>query len=308
MNKRWFINICLLIIAIGVGVYWVLQTRDPYINGKPLSKWIELANTGSPEPLRETARSVIRNLSTNHVLVLSKWLKEPPISLRQRLTGWLVQHKYIRDRGDPLWINQLSGHRTDPFLAFWALRYLGHDARVIVAQSLIPDLSLKRERERVSAQLALKFIAPESVPLLIECLSSPNPEVRKAAVEVLGDIGSPAIAAVPALKKIIDGSDATAALTAADSVAEIGGEPAIYMPLVLRGLETSKDFTYVNSLLGILSHNYADFQLAAPLLQQIADQTADSKDKNDFMIHQRVSEVMRSMNPGPEMRTPGRGF
>ena len=309
MSKRGYIIIGLLAIVIGAGTFRYVRSRGPYINGKPLSQWVELSHSGQGTEVEE-AQLVIHNLGTNYVPVLLKWLEPGQFTgmdLQDRLVqwrvesgGWLMRHHYIRHQ-----LPWLAGRLrlARPILVLLALPNLNHDARLVAVRGLIPKLSVKGNWASMEA-MSLTQMAPESVSPIIECLANPDPKPRLLAIRILGDIGPPAAAAVPALKQIIAGSDHQAVLVAARSLEQIGCDSSVYVPVVLRELENAKDFETFNYLLRVLSSRPGDLKQAAPVLQEILDKTADSKDQNGRMIHERVGDELQGIRGIPDVSLP----
>jgi len=76
----------------------------------------------------------------------------------------------------PAWLAYLYGHIPGTYT--YSLRALGHKSRRVAI---------------AAAQKLGKVKNPESVGPLIRCLKKPDPGIRKASIEALGNIGKPAI-------------------------------------------------------------------------------------------------------------------
>lgn len=98
---------------------------------------------------------------------------------------------------------------------------------------LVFDL-LEHDGPQVRAELAFGFRdtppSPAVVPLLIDALASPSPDVRRAAFGMLGSIGPKAGAAVPVLIGILENADSShadpnAVAQATEALGKIGPSP-----------------------------------------------------------------------------------
>jgi HEAT repeat protein len=71
---------------------------------------------------------------------------------------------------------------------------------------------------------ALLVLAPTSaeLPVLQRLLSDPNPEVRSAAAQAIGQLGSLAHAAVPALTALLEDQDPTVQQAALEALGRLG--------------------------------------------------------------------------------------
>jgi HEAT repeat protein len=99
------------------------------------------------------------------------------------------------------------------------------------------------ERERAIRALGGTGLAGlRAVPVLIEALSDPEDRERAAAARVLGEIGPPAYAAIPALERLLDGAvryETPARVEAARAIWRIAGIADTTAPVLVRGLNRS---------------------------------------------------------------------
>ncbi len=66
---------------------------------------------------------------------------------------------------------------------------------------------LRHTRREDQWHLPLHDGDPESIPVLTELLSDPDPKVRQIAIQGLSYVGTPAVSAIPALMEALDDED-----------------------------------------------------------------------------------------------------
>ncbi len=302
-RNRWYILICLLVI--GVGAWLILAPREPFVEGRRLSDWIQLSQSGKA-PERETAHLVLRGLGTNQVPVLLAWLEENP----EQPPGWRERIKYAYLRLD-IWLKQhhiinhsLPGglskapYRMDHFsMALQALPELGPEVKNFAISTLTKRLGDKNEWVIAGALLALPKMTPESIPALIECISNRDAQVRAAAADLLGEIGRRGkISRPPRLKSALNDTNSEVRIAAAGSLGKLGGDPALFMPVVMQNLAdvNSEDLDY---RLEILTRYPNAAKVAVPVLLTILNRTAPSTNTTDIATHIQVLEALRSIDP-----------
>lgn len=90
--------------------------------------------------------------------------------------------------------------------------------------------------DQETAEVALSRIGAPAVPALIDTLRSPDPAVRKKAIEVLGRMGEDAAPAVPALTALLNDPDLAVRKAAARTLGQIGPEAQAAVPALMRTL------------------------------------------------------------------------
>lgn len=87
-----------------------------------------------------------------------------------------------------------------------------------------------------AAEDALGRIGAAAVPALVQALHSPDQQVRKKAIEVLGRMGDEAAAAVPDLIPLLDDADPLIRKSAARTLGQIGPSAKDAVPALMRTL------------------------------------------------------------------------
>jgi hypothetical protein len=141
--------------------------------------------------------------------------------------------------------NYIRLERGDPRHAFLdellAMGALGSDIAPFVPR-ILPFLA--DSSTRGNALAALDRAGPggaAAVPAVIECLRSPNSQVRRKAAEVLMGMGPAAKQALPVLEEVMHDKALATRVMAAAARARITGDPLPSVPVILAALETPDD-------------------------------------------------------------------
>jgi HEAT repeat protein len=213
VNRARIIALCALAIC-GAGLLWLLSLRqhEPAYQGKPLSEWIisELvARVGTIQ--QQQAEEAISRIGTNSLPFLVKWIAYTPPKRDLRVFG--IRIPVARDRRAELSRGSyialtILGPRAAPVLP--ELIYLLKGTNTIVADRALGsidamgmegvpallDYVTNRHAYAWSAQLGpinsmrnLGTNGASVVPVLIECLKSPDPKVGRLAAILLANVG-----------------------------------------------------------------------------------------------------------------------
>jgi HEAT repeat protein len=134
----------------------------------------------------------------------------------------------------------------------------------------LTDLLHQPDTAYVSAS-ALARIGPEALPPLIRALDSPHPEVRAAAVSVLGTVESDMAMILPALHRGLRDSDTHVRIGAVGSLGALGrSDPQAVLSALITGVGDSNVAvrSYAADALGRLG---SDARPAIPELLKLAD-------------------------------------
>lgn len=295
------------ICALGVVALLALSQREPSFEGRYLSDWIWTMNGAQAGPEKEKARVVVRQLGSNSIPLLLKWLRRedrPSLTnrvddLRHAIFYWLIRHKVIANRP----IRSLRDFNpSHSAMAMWALPELDHSGRTVVIPTLIKMLGEKsRKPDQMpravgGAFMVLSKMAPESTAPLIEALSSHDPQVWALAAAALGEIGPDAKAAIPILEQSLKDKDPLIRVGAAGVIGKIGGDPNLFLPVVIQSL-TEIDWTRMDCALDILVLYKEHAKAAVPVLVGILDNTPNSSNPTNTIIRDQVINALRQIDP-----------
>lgn len=108
------------------------------------------------------------------------------------------------------------------------------DSQVLPARYVLPSFE-QRTEQQVAAE-ALGQIGSRAVPQLVQALKSPEPSVRRQAVDVLMRMGPDAKDAVPELTRLLEDEDEGVRKMASRALGRIGPEAADAVPALMRTL------------------------------------------------------------------------
>lgn len=196
------------LVALFIWKPWI--PSEPVYQGKKLTAWVEQWQTSLhpstfPPETRKEAASAVRQIGTNGIpFLLCLMRTEEPV-----LKAWL------RDKVPPSWHSRLHLEKTavqKRTLGTLGMVVLGTKAAPAVPE-LMELLSLEMNRnppDPISGHLPLYALASvgsaadPAVPLILQCLTNRNNNIRYAAVSALGEIHSRPETVVPALMKYFE--------------------------------------------------------------------------------------------------------
>jgi hypothetical protein len=229
-NRRLILGILAAGVLASV-VYAVLSSsREPTYNGRPLSDWTTALNTYSyPSTAQADASEAIKNIGTNAIPHLLRWIKYPErggkpnllLSLFDKLIHWLG---FRRSFGD-----QKRDLANGAVLAFAVLGPLATNA--------LPELTALLESPDGTAVDAragqsLAGIGPAALPIFLANLTNQNSEVQARAAFHLVQTASNAQSAVPQLITHLSGSDWLAVWAAGRTLGNLKTDPAVVVPIL----------------------------------------------------------------------------
>jgi HEAT repeat protein len=256
MKRRWLAG--LVVAALLIAGYVALRPHgapDRVYKGKPVSQWVDVCiekpantfntNEAAFQPVREIGadavpylvkaiegkqglrgtkfyNSVWKHLPT----VIEKKLPIPKDSesIRIRAYWTLGALGPVAKPAVPALIREFNTNNTMFDFARAALTTLGPDAKEAVPMLTNalhgPDGMLKWNAGRVLAKVEPTY--PGLMPVMLADLKSTNVITRRFACVTLGQMGSTAKSAVPALNEALQDTDASVQRNAATALKEIG--------------------------------------------------------------------------------------
>jgi hypothetical protein len=178
-------------------VYWEsLSPREPMVNGKSLSYWLEefrVSMVGGGER-QEKPAAAIRQIGTNAIPQLLLMLRERDGKVKSKLLELLLKQRFIRISWKPAWVRNEEG--------LCGFQILGAEAKGAVPALLDIYERPPSSSSRTGAAAALSWISPSAsaaIPALIQGTTNSDLWVRLPAVDALGSIRSEPERVVPAL-------------------------------------------------------------------------------------------------------------
>lgn len=294
--------------VVGVGLNSYLR-REPYFEGRPFSDWIWTMNAKPTGPEKEKARAVVRQLGSNSVPLLLRWIRKedrPSLAVRYEawrngIYSWLMNHKLLK-RGPITTTHFDPSHRA---MAVWAFADLDPVSKKTAVAALIPLLGDKGPDTNSmslvagSAFMALSTMAPESIDPLIHSLTNRDIQAWALACGALGRIGPQAKSAIPVMEQWLWDRDPQKRLCVAENIGELGGDPGAFVPVVIQTLpELGKDLGALDFALQILAKHKEHASNATPVLVRMAIEVSGLTNAGDVMVRRELIGAMGQISPG----------
>jgi hypothetical protein len=192
LKRRKWLYLTVGLAALVALLFFLTREREPYYQGKPLSYWVsQLGQVGSDRIHEEEGKEAVRQIGTNAIPHLLKWLVyEPPLSrpMAERVDS-VIEHtpKWIRDRFPDLFKEWLDGEYAylKPYSSVAAFAVLGTNA-----EAAIPDLEqLLKDRTKMNtstvAMYSLAAISTNALPEIAARLVAASPILQISALEAV---------------------------------------------------------------------------------------------------------------------------
>ncbi len=239
MGKKKRISFVVLVLSVLSFLAWeVFRGREPVYQGKTLTEWLEVYNTGGQtETNYAKTREAVEHVGTNAIPTLLRMLRKTDSRLKmkwyefvywQRVFKIKVIYASWRNQEAAMGFRILGGRAraavpglikiyeenispTSASYAAEALGAIGRDAKAAVPSLLSVLNSVKdpNDPRRAASVKALGEIGEEPaqvVPVLIGCLRDSNTWVQTWALGALESFGPAAKSAVPKLNELLDDS------------------------------------------------------------------------------------------------------
>ena len=242
MLKRVHNTLALLLVALaGLSAWQGLRQPEPVYQGKRLSVWLERP-TGDDRDAQ-----TIRQIGTNALPFLIKWLRAQDTRLNQWETTWVQWQTTWAERQNlvpfhflvPVHFKSAEVRRAEAAFGYEALGPLANAQVPSLMDAITNDPS---PEVRLAAEEVLIYLGPEArraAPALFRATKDPNDMVRINAFWVLGKILPEARLTIPVLVAGLDDPSPGARFRAAIVLGEYGSAAKAAVPALLRVLPTN---------------------------------------------------------------------
>jgi HEAT repeat protein len=220
MNKRLRLAGAALLAAAVAGLAWLLVptgTTEPFVDGRPLSSWLDYYVHRQSEAQHEKADQVLDQVGTNAIPTLLWMLRQKDSDTKRKIMELLQKQPFIKFHYIPA--ERRNGAAYFAFLRLGARAEAAVPGLIEIYQQKISPAS------RRSATLSLGVIGPvakRAIPLLIRDLGDTNVPVRCDILLALGHFRAEPQLVVPALANALRDSDASVRLFACTALWSMG--------------------------------------------------------------------------------------
>jgi HEAT repeat protein len=222
--------------------------------------------------MRAWKRIVISVVAGVSVLAAGVWLLVWSLTDREMQYGG----KFVR-----VWIEESHGQDA----------VVSNRAVVTLSAHIIPQLTNQMFQDTNDSRLQMVLIERLNDFLPgVELQYAPAPFRRAAAARQLGEIGTPAQVAIPALLQVLKADDTPVRANAAGALGQIHREPALVIPALLTALNDPQSSVRTAAAEALASWGQ-DARAAVPRLVQLLD------DQSDRDLFEAVREALKEIDP-----------
>jgi hypothetical protein len=226
MSKRRKILLLLTGLVLALGVFMPFRESEPSYAGRTLSEWLVrlIRYSGSQTQIDPEAAEAIRHIGGKAVPFLVRWVGHDASTWRQDLARCCDRHKSLE------WLAAfIDGPSARAFGASEAFAFVGPEGKTAIP-GLARLLDKSNGQRAYRAAYSLGKLGPDALPPLLAGLTNKSPEAREGCVRAIRNIGTNAIAALPALRKVFHDPDIGVRTVATNAVRSIAPQALTNTP------------------------------------------------------------------------------
>ncbi|MGH9310394.1 MAG: HEAT repeat domain-containing protein [Vicinamibacterales bacterium] len=248
MKRVVMVAVIVLIVAAAGWEFWRMRHRAEVAAGPAATvagaEWLDLLHSRNPRDV-EKATQQVTSLGAAALPVIQATLRDPQAEA-ERLKASLKAVGILGQTAAPA-IDEVAAVLDEPGLtaeAAIALSYMGPTALDPLEEALDDDDPVVR-REALRSIGKLKERAPLEgrmvLPVLVECMTDPDPGVRAVAATYLGIIHEGASDAIPALIAGLNDADPEVRRASAAAIGSFGDAAAPALPALKKAASDQHD-------------------------------------------------------------------
>ncbi|HWF18203.1 MAG TPA: HEAT repeat domain-containing protein [Verrucomicrobiae bacterium] len=225
---RLFAAVVVLFVAAGFATLFYLN-REPSYKGTTLTEWVNDLVVINDHPRDTPAAIAIRQIGTNAIPYLIKWLNphQQPSRFRK------LMERLSDASGGSIDLPETPNRTVEATEAFKILGPIAKPA-IPVLEQLLHDTNFD-----VAVAYSLANIGSDSLPVLTNALGSTNESVRRNALLGLGRLGYEAQTAAPLVESLIHDTNSITSRTAILNLGQLGKGVTPYIPELNEMLQTN---------------------------------------------------------------------
>jgi len=264
MRKRRLYLVLMMTVGLSVLLLGLISFPwgEPRCQGRSLSAWIVRYGYALDQPEAEDA---IRQIGSNAIPHLLSWMQyrvpDRKKTLMQKADHFLPNGIFFDwarvDRGSIRFI-----------CAAHAFEMLGPDAKVAIPGLTEIMNDGRADLNAIYASYAIAHMGPEGVAPLVTALTNENNRIRRFVLRGMRYLKADARSALPLIIEHLQDKDTALAMAAAQTLGELGLEPALVVPALRACLDDSRQ-PVKNWAVRALEKFGPDAGLAAPDLRNL---------------------------------------
>jgi HEAT repeat protein len=249
MMKRIVLAALIVVIAAAAGWQFWRMRQGTDVVARPASsvagaEWLDMLHSRNPRDV-EKATQQVTSLGADALPVIQATLRDPQAEA-ERLKASLKAVGILGQTAAPA-VDEVAAVLDEPGLtaeASIALGYMGPSALDPLEEALDDDDPVVR-REALRSIGKLKERAPLEgrlvLPVLVECMTDPDPGVRAVAATYLGIIHEGPTDAIPALIAGLKDADPEVRRASAAAIGSFGDDAAPALPALKKAASDQHD-------------------------------------------------------------------
>jgi hypothetical protein len=235
-RRKWMFAVLAGSLVLGA-IWFALSDRQPSYLGRPLAFWLSLRNKDDDESVwyQPYAEGAIRQMGTNCLPHLLKWIAYEPPAWKTKLISILSKPRWIPDRFQEDRTDRLAEGAADAF------RTLGRRAAPAIPQlaRLAKDPSRRMSANR--AAFVLISFGPETQAIVMDLLNDPRPLIRTPAIFEVARFGTNALPAIPRLIDCLKDPDENIAAMAVSALGDLHLWPELSVTALTNALQDGRE-------------------------------------------------------------------
>jgi hypothetical protein len=228
-KRKKLIALALGLAVISAFIAFELHDREPTYEGHPLSYWVERYSVERFTPRTDITRDeevaeAIKNIGTNAIPFLLKWIAYQPSLLRSK-TEVLVQK--LPSTWQPIF---RSKHESLADKAMSSFALLGDTTSNAIPALSFLAITTTNETLAIRSTIALAWIGPTALPALLAISTNSPALVRACAITAIPYLGRGALPAIPTIIKSLNDTDPQVSCAAAQTLGGLALAPELCIP------------------------------------------------------------------------------
>ena len=292
LRKRVLLPAICLVLAVAL-LLLLTGDSEPQYQGRKLSQWLRTYDGHYPDQSTPSlrAQAAIREIGTNAIPYLLKWISYEPSSLKTKTLQFLERLPLPMRRH---LVRSPIVSADDAEHGFFILATQANSAIPELKRLAITSSSSERA---FSCTRSLAFIGPNAMPALMEIFTNANPVARSCAILVIGELGTNGLSAIPTLLKLLADADQSLGCAAEDTLGKLALCPEAVIPALMTNLSSTSAQRRACAARGLGGFGPKASAAVPQLLRMIKDPSAVASEEARHAIFKITGQTLTEAYP-----------